>query len=105
MTAFLHLVALRDHHRAETQGERREKHLSALEGDAQPLNPPSRAEVLGTYQKFSRLGDGPHLLINPSFHFCTGFASRQHRRDFACLFIGKEEIPVVIHGGIVKYRD
>lgn len=43
------------------------------------------------------------MLINTSFHLCTGFASRQRRRDFACLFIGKEEILVVIHGGIVKY--
>lgn len=52
MTAFLHLLALKDHRQAETQGERQEERLSAPEDDARPLNPPSRAEVLGTYQTF-----------------------------------------------------
>jgi hypothetical protein len=42
-------------------------------------------------------------LISASFHFCTGFASRRHRRCFACLPTGKEEVSVVIHGGILKY--
>ena len=52
MTAFLHLLALKDHRQAETKGERQEERLSAPEDDARPLNPPSRAEVLGTYQTF-----------------------------------------------------
>jgi len=48
VTAYLHLLALKDHHQAETQGERHEKRLPALEDDARPLNPPSRAEVLAS---------------------------------------------------------
>ena len=56
MTAFLHLLALKDHRQAENKGERQEERLSAPEDDARPLNPPSRAEILGTYQTFFSFG-------------------------------------------------
>jgi hypothetical protein len=106
VTAFLHFLAQRDH-QAETPDERRDKRPPTPEDDAPPPSTPSRAEILGTYNSFSFPSgkEGLRLLIITSFHFCTGFASRRHRRCFTCLFIGKEEIPVVIHGGIVKYRD
>jgi hypothetical protein len=46
LTAFLHLLALRDRHQAEAFGERPERRPTTPE-DAQPPKPPSRAEILG----------------------------------------------------------
>ncbi|KAH9996233.1 Endonuclease/exonuclease/phosphatase [Russula vinacea] len=47
LTAFLHLLVLRDHHQAEAPSERPERRPTAPE-DAQPPKPPSRAEILAS---------------------------------------------------------
>jgi hypothetical protein len=52
VTAFLHLLSLKDHHKAQAPDERPEKHSLSLEDDTQPLNSPTRADILGTYDIF-----------------------------------------------------
>lgn len=106
MTAFLHLLALRDHHHleAEAPSERPEKRPAAPE-DAQPLKHPSRAEILGEciiFIFFPHREEALCLIVNNSIHFRAGFASRRHRRCIACLLSGKETIPIVLHKGIMK---
>ena len=100
MTAYLHLLALKDHRQAETQGERQEKYLPALEDDAWPLNPPSRAEVLGTYQTFFFVWEMGHICLSTQASIfapvllrdnidATSHVSLLGKKRFLLLFMGE----------------
>ncbi len=99
LTAFLHLLALKDRHVAEAPSER---HTAPEDSDVQPSRRP-RFEILGACILFPRR-KARCLIINNlnSIHFCAGFTSRRHRRLFASLPSREETIPVILHGGIVK---
>ena len=100
MTAFLHLLALKDHRQAETQGKRQEERLSVLEDDTRPLNPPSRAEVLGTYQTFVFVWEKDHISLSTQASIfasvllrdnidATSHVSLMGKKRFLLLFMGE----------------